>query len=202
MISRALLPCLLINGLLMASSVEGAIMLTLNPGTSNLTNLTVGDTVTVTVDLSALSGMQLASLGGGITFPAANFGTPQNSVAGSIIPDPSDVILQQLPGLMDSQFFAFAGGNIVSEGAFFSFQLTALAAGSGTIAFDPLSLFAEDDQLNPIFDIVTNDLQFTIWSANPSIVPEPASLVVWSLCCIALTIALFRQKGCCRKKRG
>jgi hypothetical protein len=182
---------------LLASPAMGAVTLTLDPGATDLSNLVVGETITIGVNLSGLDGLELTTLGGAIEFPAGSFGTPFNSVAGATVPDPSDLILTELPGQMDSQFFAFAGGNIASEGEFFSFQIKALAAGSGTIAFNPLSRFAEDQQLNAIFDIDTNSLNFTIRAAQSDPVPEPASLLTWLL--VGL---LARGAASCRLRRG
>lgn len=106
--------------------------------------------------------------------------------------DPSDLFLQELPGLMDSQFFASAG-NINFDGEFFRFQLTALAPGSGAIRFDPASLFAEDNFGNLLFDsdIATNELQFSIQAAS-NVVPELDGITSWTI--LALCLTMLRRK--------
>ncbi len=153
-----------------------AITMTLSATPSDLSSLTVGDSFQIDVLLGDLNGESLASLGGAILFPSAQLGVPGGEVAGVIVPDASDLFLTPLPGMMDAMFFAFAGGNITDEGVFYSFTLTAQAAGSGVIQFDLPSLFAEDEQLNPIFDIGTNELSFTIGeSTGGAAVPEPAT---------------------------
>ena len=188
---------ILIMSFLGAVPVHAGVMLTLDPGTTDLSSLTVGDTFDISVQLSGLDkGMELLSLGGGIVFPTANFGSSFNSAAGLIVTDPSDLILQELPGLMDSQFFASAT-NIYFDGEFFRFQLTALAQGNGFIRFDPASLSAEDNQGNLLFDsdIATSELQFSIQAA-PNAVPELGGLTTWSL--LVLNIPFLRTR---RSKR-
>ncbi len=153
-----------------------AVTLSLDPGSTDLNDLQVGDAVTINVVVSNLQGSQLASLGGSVEYPDRHFDSTQAISAGSVVPDPLDLIPFEDPGFMDGQFFA-RGGNIATEGTFFSFELTAKATGSGTIGFVPFSPFAEDEALTPIFDIPTNELAYTIRPLQ--IVPEPASLSLW-----------------------
>jgi hypothetical protein len=181
MIRARYLPLLLLLSLCAFAPVRAAIRLTADPGATDLRNLVVGETVTIQVQLVGLDGLELSSLGAGIEFSDAHFGAPQNAAPGSIVPEPTDLILTALPGLMDSQFFAFGGSNIASEGDFFSFDLTAQSAGSGSIRFDGDSLFYEDQDFNPEFGFGINRLLYTINEApTDSVVPEPVSCITFA----------------------
>ena len=181
--TRRSIICGLLLAALAVQQAQGALTLTMTPSPADLSNLSVGQSVDITVSLSGLGGLELSSLGGTIVFPAAVFGTPTSSAAGGIVPDPADLTfdpLGPLAGTIDGQFAAVSGGNIVSEGVFFSFQIQANAIGSGVISFDPLTLFYQDAAGAPFFDIATNELAFTV-RENADVVPEPATALLWLL---------------------
>ena len=207
---------LVVAGLVLTESASAGVVLSL--GASGVTagkgsiKMMVGETVTIDVYLSSyrmendeVVPLPLSELGAGVQFSNAHFGTPFNSATGDIVPNPGDLFLQELSGLMDAQYFASPGDTLLHEGTFFAFQLTAIAAGTGTIEFDPNSLFAADEDLNPITDFEELKLQagkhsgminYTITAAE---VPEPASLAGWSLLMLAGCAQFHRRQRSWRK---
>ena len=152
------------------SLAHAGVMLDMNAGGTDLTALEVGDSFTVTVDLSGLTG-ELASLGGTIDVTSLLTVDPTSLTAEAIVPDPTDLVFGVFANEVDAQFLASSGPNITSNGEFYSFELTASAVGSGTIAYVPFTVFAEDENFTPIFDITTNTLDFTV-SAGGNVVPD------------------------------
>jgi hypothetical protein len=141
----------------------------------------VGETRLINVQVGALEGRQLQSLGGTIQFDAGHLGTPSSGTAGAVVPDPADVTLTPAAGSIDAQFFAAApAGNISSEGTFFSFEITGLAPGSGVIQFQPNSLFAEDQTGAGFFDLATNEVLYTVSIPEPATLALLTGFAVWS----------------------
>lgn len=175
--------------LLLSGRAQAGVILTMTPSPGDLSNLSIGDSVDITVALSGLGSLELSALGGTIEFPAVIFTIPTSSVAGSIVPVASDLTLTPMTGALDGQFFAITGGNIVAEGDFFRFKLKAIAAGSGVIQFDPLSLFYQDGAGAPFFDVQTNELAFNV---QGNVVPEPGAALVWLL----LISAILSHRQC------
>lgn len=181
---------------------------------TDLSSLTVSDTFTVDVNLEGLSsGLTLSDLASTVLLSQPSFGQPASGnavAAGPIVVDPLfDFFGDAFPpsgavDFVDGQFLSLDVNNyIASDGRFFSFTLEATAAGSGTIEFDPITLFALDDQGNayldqndpladPAYVIQTNMLKFDV-SPSSAVVPEPVSITVFAFLGLIVVGAAFRQ---------
>jgi hypothetical protein len=172
---------------------HAGLMLDMDAGATDLTALEVGDTFTVNVNLNGLTG-ELSSLGGTIDVTSLLSVDGLSLTPGVIVPVSTDLILSVFPGEVDAQFFAIDGPNITTNGVFFSFELTASAVGTGTIAFVPFTPFADDENFSPIFDIETNSIDFSV-SSGGNVVPEPASFGCFALL-LAIGSVSRRQRKC------
>jgi|GEM_PF-2970783 len=148
----------------------------------DLNTLVVGQAITFSVQLSELEvSQELDSLAATVTYDGSLLSVPSIS-PGAIIPDPLDDALDFLTleetGLADATFMTFGinqPDHIVADGAFFSFDVVALAAGSGSVSFDFVSA-TEFNPLDPFDPIplligVGPALSFTVVSEAP----EPAT---------------------------
>lgn len=166
-----------------------AIMFSLSSSPSDLTTLSVGDTVTLDVSLSGLApGEELAFLAATIGFDDNVFGAPLAVDPGidppGILPDPLGFDGTRSPGLADGLFDAFntASGNdrITTNGLFYTFRLEvqpSAVVGPGQIAFGFV------DALLPDFSapmITTSD------PLSLTVVPEPTAALM-----LGFTAALF-----------
>ena len=105
--------------------------------------LYAGQTGTFGVELSGLSpGQELDALAATVIYDDTLLGVPSIS-PGAIVPDPLDdpldFVVSEMGGLADASFLTFALDSpfhITSDGMFFSFDVTALAPGAGTLSFD------------------------------------------------------------------
>ena len=144
---------------------------------SDLNNLMVGDTVRIDVNLGGLPATaQLELLAADVIFDESVFDTPTSVAAGEIVPNPGAFEGFADPGTATGLFEALDAGpadRIGDNGRFFSFNLTAVGAGSGLIEFDLVDAlrFNPDDPLEPIeVDLQTGPgLSFTV-------IPEPSGL--------------------------
>lgn len=164
---------------------------------SDLSVLTVGDTVTVDIELSGLSsGDTLEFLAATSDFNPALFGTPAIT-PGPVIPDLSGFLAFGNPGTADASYdslFAVSGAPIASNGTFFSFDVTAQAAGSGAIEFsfvDSIGFDAAGNFLDPA--AAGSGLQFSVSSpATP--IPEPTSLTLLAMGAIGVPVLARRRR--------
>ncbi|MDV6030340.1 MAG: PEP-CTERM sorting domain-containing protein [Phycisphaera sp. RhM] len=186
-----LMVCLLSVALTSTPASAGVMSLTLDSRGVDLNGLEVGDSVTIDVLLDRMGVGKLVDLGATVTLSSAShLSDPTvNPVAGVIVPDPFDVLFSggffndSVDAQFSTLFSVMPDPEINADGVFFSFDFNAVAAGTGSIGFDPFSPFANsfDDPLNPIFDIDTNELTYTVTSN--SAVPEPTSLLLFG--CLA-----------------
>lgn len=141
--------------------------------------LFLGDTVTVSVNLSGLEpGEQIGFAGTTVTFSSAIFGIPGGLAGGPIAPNPADLLLASGAGFADGSY-AITGSlspmPIVSNGTLFSFDLPVLALGTGRIQFDFADLHAVDSGspsgTKPIPFTTGGPIDYT------TVVPEPALLL-------------------------
>ncbi len=149
------------------------------PG-GDLDNLPLGVPTTILVQLSGLGvGQELDTLAATVVYDGALLGVPSVS-SGPIIPspldDPFDFLTVEQSGLADATFLTFgaeSSDRIVSEGTFFTFDVIALALGSGSLYFDFIDAtqFNPDDPFDsiPLNPVAGPSLGFTV------VVPEPAS---------------------------
>ena len=168
-----------------SSLVHGGLMLGLDSGTTDLTTLAVGDSFTIDVSLSGLGDpgepSQLSDLVGTVVIPS-EFSVDPASLAGGIAPlgiIPGDFFfLDIIGGNVDGQFLALFD-NISANGLFYSFELTAIAAGTGSIGFDPFSPTALDENFFPV-TVGENSLPYSVSAGNSNVVPEPSTLVCFA----------------------
>jgi hypothetical protein len=159
---------------------------------ANLSNLTVGQTVTFNVNLTGLQpGNTLNFLDATLHYDPGIFGLATNIKNGAILPnplfDPADFGTTTGAGLIDGGFFTTGpspSAEIASNGVFYSFDLMAIGAGKGVIGFDftvgglKLSSQSESIQFTPT---PGPDLAYTVKAASTGggggAVPLPSS--VW-----------------------
>ena len=165
--------------LLMGQSCWGGIMLTLT-SPNDLSNINVGDVVQFDVTLSGLDpGDSLDLLSADLIWSSSLLGLPTVS-AGSIIPviDIAGFDSSASGAGRASAFYDVSiamTSPLTSNGQFFSFSVTALAAGSGTIGFDPISppVVLLTSGSSPFAD-TSADLPYSIHGTQA--VPEVSSL--------------------------
>ena len=178
-------------------AAQGGLMLSLQgAGTVDLANLYVGQEFTVEVLLSGLqSADELNYLGGTVTFDSALLGTPSSITAGAIVPDLAGFTGFGITGLADGNydvlFAAMPDQRIATNGALYSFRVTAQQAGAGLIELDISSLAARDTLDTEVPVDIGLSLAYTI-NGDPNVVPEPASWLVFvGIGC--LSSGLFRR---------
>jgi hypothetical protein len=170
-----------------ASSCLAVPSLTLNASPADVSNVTPGTILTLSVSLSDLDiGDQLDSLAATVVFDSSLLGAPVIS-KGEIIPeplnDPLDFLSLAEPGAVDAAFSTLStesAHHITQCGIFYSFTVQALAPGMGSISLDFAdgTLFNSADPDSPI------PLEISVGTAIAfAIVPEPGSV---SLAALAL----------------
>jgi hypothetical protein len=176
----------------LATQTCNAAVLTLVSSPSNLNSLTPGQPVTIQIALSGLnSGDRLDFLAATIAFSGNLLGTP-NVTPGPIIPDLTGFTPGESNGVADGIYdslFAISGMPITTNGIFYSFGVTVMGAGSGTIAFDFVDSSGTNSSGAPL-PIATAGSPLTFASAGGS-VPEPPSWLLGGLG--LLGIIAFRE---------
>jgi hypothetical protein len=164
------LSMLLVHGLI--SNSQAAIVLSLT-STGDLTNVTVGQTVRVDVQLTGLAPAEsLDFLAASVSFDSTVLGTPVVN-PGVIVPDPTApaFVGLGLPGLADASYdsiFSVAGEFIVNNGVFFSFDVAPLAPGSTELSIT----FADGSVDGVPTRIGSSD------SLNVTVVPEVSTWIM------------------------
>ena len=177
--------CLVVTivvGLAAAASAQGQVSLSLESSGVNLSQLRVGDTATIEVRLSGLqAGQELDSLSATVLYEETLLSAPSVS-HGPIVPDPLadpfDFLVWEEPGIAEGAFLTMgteSSDHVLSNGTFFSFEITVLGVGSGDFVFDfvDASEFNSADPFDPIPlpPSMGPPLQFTV-------VPEPGGLSI------------------------
>lgn len=165
-------------------SANAELMLSLS-SPDDLANLTVGQDITVNVTLSGLmASEELESLGADIPIDDAVFSTPNAPSAGPIVPDAAanfDVFSSADSDLVTGAFFLDVGTTgIVTNGLFYSFTMMIDASGSGEIALDGDSTFAELVGGQAASVTTGGPLAYTV------IIPEPATLAIFGVAGLTL----------------
>ncbi len=137
----------LVVGLGGAITKAGPVELRLS-SSSDLRNLSVGDTFTIDVMLAdLLGGDELQMLSAGVDVRSPIFSRPADVRAGGLITDPATFDSLSEDGFVDA-IVDLAPGNsddrIRGNGTFFSIDLTAAQAGSGAVSFDFVDALAFD----------------------------------------------------------
>jgi hypothetical protein len=171
----------------------------------NLTDIAIGQSVTLNVNLSGvLLGDELNFLGATVTYDSSRFGLPTIN-AGSIVPnplnDPLDFGTAPAAGIADAYFLTFgtnAAEHITSNGVFFSFSATALSSGPGSFSlqFVDAGTFDPTDPFTPITQLVDSGANLN-YQVNSASVPEPNSATLLCMSVIGILSRTWyrRRKG-------
>ena len=188
--------------LLAGSTCQAGPVVSLSSTTPDLDHIQVGDIVRFDITLSSLNpGDTLELLGVSVDFPGLNFGAPTSNSPSlepaGIVPDlrgySGATPTGSAVGLYDTlnlfpppDFFP----DITSNGLFFSFTVTALAAGSGTVAFgNDLNSMGFDASGLPLDNVVgANELSFTVLQSTP----EPGSAILLGIGTLATAVWVRR----------
>ncbi|MEZ6134981.1 MAG: hypothetical protein R3C53_08745 [Pirellulaceae bacterium] len=185
-----------------ANAWAGAITLTLS-STDDLENLTVGDVVTIDVNLLGLDesiGDFIDLLSADVLLPTDIFGTPNLPTAGGIISpadaaDPFVFNPLSIPDFASASYF-FGLNPIVANGVFFSFQATVQQAGTGQIDFDtPPQVLGLKGDFSDFIDTAFTGSPLNVVATSPFVaVPEPTTFAVWTmLACAGLAAGRRRR---------
>lgn len=175
-----------------ALTSEGAITFALV--SSELNPLQVGQTATVDVVVSGLeSGQELDSAGASLVFDA-NLLSSTAIIPGGVIQNTGDFFGFTDVGLVDGSFQTFGDSSsdrLLADGVLFSFELLALAPGSGTVDFDFwfATEFTPDESFLDVSPGVSGALPFLIVA-----VPEPAGWQLAWVLSLGFLTALFRSR--------
>lgn len=178
---RLISPTLTLLLLTLATGQASADFALLLSSPDNLSDLKVGQQVTLQVSLSGASSANfLDSLTTDVAFPSGTFSISQIS-PGAIVPDTtgfqSGFNNSSGSGSYDD-LFANSGSPITSNGAFFSIRATAAMAGTGTVTLANQIAFQGFNQITPSDDTPGGGLSFDI--SPSSAVPAPPGLVLAS----------------------
>jgi hypothetical protein len=166
--------------------------------TANPTTVTIGQPITVRVDLTGLAANdQLDSLATTVLYNGSLLGTPSVTVGPTLpnpLDNPLDLLISTDAGLADVAFLTFgtdAADHITSNGTFFTFQAIALAPGSANIAvnFAGATLFNAANPNDPTVLTVVAGAPISI-----VIVPEPSFLAVALVIVCAAAVSRLRQR--------
>ena len=178
---RNVILCMATVLFLLSKTCEAGMIFNLSSNASDLNNLTVGQNVQVNVYLSGLGDFgnptELSNLNVDVMFSELLFGTPTLVSAGPIVPDPINTFTGVgnagvAGAIFDNIFLTPPAVTLSSNGLFFSFQVVALATGSGTIIMDPPAS-GFDSNNDPITIDSTSSLSYRI---VVNTVPEPSTL--------------------------
>lgn len=172
---------------LMIGSGEGRADYNLSLSTSaDPAHLQIGNSVTFDVNLSGIdptnSDTYLSYLAATIDYDNSLLNSNPVVAAGAIIPDPSGFVGTGFFAAADAYYDGvfLASTPISQDGTFFSFQVTPLQAGSGTLSFTAAAAtLANDPNQNDQFTPATVNLNFNIDAGGQgAAVPELSSFVL------------------------
>lgn len=182
-----LLPCFLAAIALTTMPVSGRADYVLSLSTSaDVNHLQLGESVTFDVSLSGIdpnnSDTYLSYLAATVSYDNSLLSSPSAVNPGAIVPDLTGFFGTPLSNAADALYDGVyvASTPISSSGAFFSFQVTATAVGSGTLSFSAdAATLANASPQNPQLTPDTVSLDFTIEAGGPgTAVPEPPPFVL------------------------
>jgi hypothetical protein len=212
--SKAVFPALMLAALAVVAPPAVAAPVVSLSSPDDLTQLTVGDTARIDVNLQGLSTNEfIFILNTGVLFPSSLFQPvpdPNNSsglTPGTIL-SPTLGSVSQVARFneLSSLTTGAARGNfqdfpnsaaIGQEGLYYSFTLQAIAEGSGFILFDPAATQYFSNQSSPPNTLVPlptgAPLAFTI-TAGTAVIPEPSSTAMAGLMTLAGLGYAWRRK--------
>lgn len=165
---------------ILASAAKADLALSVVAESADPTQLSVGQTVRFDVVLSGLlPGESMDYLAGTVTFEGSLLGTAFNVTPGETVPDLSGFVGVGFDGaadaFYDAVFFSISNTPIMANGVFYTFDVVAQEAGSGSLQLDPTSLAAADGTNSPVPLAAGPALSYTI---TGTAVPEPGSLIL------------------------
>lgn len=165
-----------------AQSLHAELLVELTSNPADLSQLSIGETITIDVTLSGLaSGDGLELLAATVDYEGDFLGTPAIA-PGPILPDPLDDPLDFIPlesfGTADGIFLTLGtepADFIGQNGVFFSFMVTAQDVGAGALELSFASALQNNpsDPLDPIVPLISagGPLSFQV-------VPEPTGMML------------------------
>jgi hypothetical protein len=213
---KAVCPVLMLAALAVLAPRAVAVPIVTLSSPSDLTQLTVGDTARIDVNLQGLSTNEfIFILNTRELFPASLFEPvpdPNNSsglTPGTILSPTLGTVSQVArfnelssltAGAATGNFQDFPNSAAIGQdGLYYSFTLQAIAPGSGVIQFDPTGTQYFSNQSSPPNTLVPlptgGPLPFTI-TAGPAAIPEPSSVAMVGLMTMAgLGVAWRRRRA-------
>ncbi|MCC7085530.1 MAG: hypothetical protein IT427_11035 [Pirellulales bacterium] len=180
--------------LLSAQISYGQVSLSLSSA-ADLDHLVVGQPVTFEINLSGIaSGQEVDFIAATVVYDSSLL-SPPVITAGDIVPSPADFFSLEDAGLADATFQTFGvdpSDHILADGTFFTFEVTVLAAGSGSLGFDFVDATRFNAQ-NPL-----SSIPLTASDGPPldfvAVVPEPRAAVL-ALTAAATLLWFGRQRS-------
>ena len=204
MLKRIIVTLALAIFLLGLADHASAITISLSSSPGDLSSLGIGDMVTVDVilsDLDTAGGEELEFLAVTVVIDDLVFGTPTSITPSEIVPDPDGFLGVDGPGFAEGSFDAFftlsGTDRITTNGTFFSFELEAIGAGSGSIAIEFADALFPDFSSPSINTSASPPLDFTVNpGAAPTAVPEPVTSALALVGLAGLGANIYRRRTC------
>ena len=196
-----------VGTLLGAAGVTAAPLTMSISSTTTLTTLHVGDSFTINVILSGLAPAEtLNLLSATAQYTGTALSSPTSVTVGPIVPGGAvnpDVSTLSGPNFAEADFQTFSGlpaSQIVANGNFFSFKMTAVALGTGTISLSFLDAL-DGSAASPGSPGITagRPLAFAVvpLGGGPG-VPLPPALLSAILCIFALSLTSGHRRWALR----
>jgi len=188
----------------------GPISLSLSSAT-DVNNLQVGTPVSFNVNLSGItpgdSSTYLSYLAATIQYDNTLLSSNPTVTAGAIVPDPNGFVGTGFPNAADGFYDGvfLASTPISQNGTFYSFTVTPLLAGNGTLTFSAAAAtLASDPNQNDQFTPDSQSVNFQIGGTGPTPTPEPSSWVLGIIGVMALSGPFIRRvsRSLCNRQTG
>lgn len=170
----------------------------------DLSNLTVGQTVTINVNVSNFAADDMVNLlSADVLVPASSFGVPTLPVPGAAVPDAGGSLLVVIPGphvaSVTYDDLIVPSSPMTADGVFFSFMMEVTGIGSGQIQFDPNAppQIIGTNNMGDLDVEVGDPLNFNVNSGPETVIPEPSSVLAWFVVGSALGLVCWQ-----RRRRG
>ncbi len=174
----------------------GALSLDLDSDPDDISAVSLGDTFRVDVILGGLTqGDELEYLAATVEYDDLLLSLP-TITPGAIIPDVAGFTATELDGVADGFYDNLdappAEPMITSNGVFYSFDVTAIAAGNGVHELTFVDVYGYDADGNEVDIGAGRALSFT--TVAETVIAEPTSFVVWLLALGCVGVAARRRR--------